>query len=218
VTLEAGGQLTADQQRLVTEHQHVVRRVLRRFWRCRAWLSRDDLEQAAHLGLINAARVFRPEDGIPFAGFCWAHVMGAVLRAVDREAHQRKIADAVVDHMATARRQGSVLTDTLSSAGRELREHAKQAMLAFVMRAAMSPEPAGAEQRALHAERARAIRDAVSALGGELRELIDLHYYQDVDLKEAAARLDISYATVRRRHAAALTLLAVRLRFEGVDG
>jgi RNA polymerase sigma factor (sigma-70 family) len=208
----AGVRLDARQKELVNEHRHVVERVRRRCARWLSpWLDRDDIEQNAQVGLIQAAHAFRSEEGVPFAGFSWKHCMGVVVRAARREDRQRRIASAVFEHLASSRRRGDVLTDTPESAATELREHATQAMMALALAATFDAGP-NIEERVVALERRAEIRAAVAELGAELRPVIELHYFERHELRVVAERLGISYATVRRRHEAALSLLACRLR------
>ena len=86
--------LAAEQRGLVTEHARVVQTVVRRHAaRYEGLVSAEELTQAAQLALVAAARAFDPSRGVPFGGFAWKRVEGAVLRIAGREAearHQRR--------------------------------------------------------------------------------------------------------------------------------
>jgi RNA polymerase sigma factor (sigma-70 family) len=206
-------ELTTEQQRLVTEHHYVARRVTRRFSRRLApFLSREDIEQSAQLGLVKAARSYRRQSGVPFAGFSWNHSFYAVLRAADREGRQRRMLTAMADHMLGVHRRGNVLTDTPEVARAELLDHAAHALVSFLLTAAGGSPAQGAEEQAIEAERRRVIRNAVAGLRDDLRPVVELHHFEGLDLRDVAERLGLSYTTVRRRLDDACAALALRLR------
>jgi RNA polymerase sigma factor (sigma-70 family) len=207
--------LDAQQQRLVTEHSHVVRGVQRRYRRLAVWLSHEEIGQLASLGMANAAVDYRREDG-PFAAFCWAHAIGAVLRAVDREGRQRDIKLQVLDDLSATNRDGDVLSDTMTSAAAELRDHARRATVAYLLSAASRRKAAGVEAEALEAERRRIVREAIAELREELQQVVELHYVEELELKDVSVRLGVSYATVRRRNREIIQLLKARLAFAGL--
>ena len=76
--------LNKEQARLVEEHLHLVREHLRRHVSCprRPTRSRerDDLYQAGCLGLIEAARLYDGDGGIPFSAFALRRIHHAVSR------------------------------------------------------------------------------------------------------------------------------------------
>lgn len=64
--------------RLVLEHRHLARRLAQRY--VRGGEPREDLEQAACLGLVKAARRFDPGRGVPFPAFAVPTIIGELRR------------------------------------------------------------------------------------------------------------------------------------------
>ena len=78
------GSLNKEQAQLVEEHLHLVRGHLRRHVHCPRQPTRsrerDDLYQAGCLGLIEAARLYDGDGGIPFSAFALRRIHHAVSR------------------------------------------------------------------------------------------------------------------------------------------
>ena len=78
------GSLNKEQAQLVEEHLHLVQGHLRRHVQCPSRPTRsrerDDLYQAGCLGLIEAARLFDRDRGIPFSAFALRRIHHAVSR------------------------------------------------------------------------------------------------------------------------------------------
>ncbi len=78
------GSLNKEQAQLVEEHLHLVRGHLRRHVQCPSRPTRsrekDDLYQAGCLGLIEAARLYDGDRGIPFSAFALRRIHHAVSR------------------------------------------------------------------------------------------------------------------------------------------
>ena len=67
-----------DVDALVLEHRRLARHLAQRY--VRNGEQRDDLEQAAYLGLVKAARRFEPERGVAFTTFAVPTVLGELRR------------------------------------------------------------------------------------------------------------------------------------------
>ncbi len=78
------GSLNKEQAQLVEAHLHLVRSHLRRHVQCPSHPTRsrekDDLYQAGCLGLIEAARLYDGDRGIPFSAFALRRIHHAVSR------------------------------------------------------------------------------------------------------------------------------------------
>jgi RNA polymerase sigma factor for flagellar operon FliA len=202
--------LTAEQQRLVEQNAHVTRRVLRRYPRLRVWLDEDDRAQEVHLAMIHSAKSYRLEAGsVPFPGYCWRRAGGALLRAVDNERKHSDVKRAVLDHMESSVRRGDLLTDTPASAAAELREHAYDAAASFTLAMVFRREP-GPEEALIDQERRRLLRTAIGELAPKYREVLQLHYLEQLELKDVALKLDVPYPTIRTRHKVGIRQLRER--------
>jgi RNA polymerase sigma-70 factor (ECF subfamily) len=73
----------------------------------------------------------------------------------------------------------------------------------------MEPDP---ETRALNRERDRAVQAAISRLPQEMRTVVLLHDYQDLNHDEIGRVIGASHAAVRKRYSRALARLAEELK------
>jgi RNA polymerase sigma factor for flagellar operon FliA len=88
------GAASAAREALILEHQPLVRRIARHCARMLPyWLEVDDLISAGQLGLIAAADKFDPVRGIPFAGFAYLLIRGAIIDANRRRNYDWELYD-----------------------------------------------------------------------------------------------------------------------------
>ncbi|MCA9625112.1 MAG: sigma-70 family RNA polymerase sigma factor [Myxococcales bacterium] len=202
--------LTAEQRGLVTEHARVVQTVVRRHAaRYEGLVSAEELTQAAQLALVAAARAFDPSRGVPFGGFAWKRVEGAVLRIAGREAEARHQRRAMATYLTRVARRGDVLTDTPTSVRAELHDHARCAATAMLLGlVAEDDATAPPDELLLRRERREAVHRALAELDEESRQLVAAHYFERQTLTAIAAAQGATMITTRRRHQRALKRLA----------
>ncbi len=125
---------------------------------------------------------------------------------------------AACEFLAVQRDMTNPMTDSDEDCSRRLRAFSDglvASMFAQMLQEARRhPEPVADRQAYVHAM--SALDEAKAALPDRDRKLIELHYFQNRDLKEVAKELGVSYATVRRYHGSVMERLAVRLRARGV--
>jgi RNA polymerase sigma factor (sigma-70 family) len=206
----------ARQDKLVRDHQHLVRAVVRPLERRYAGLvAAADLEQAAHLGLLEAARTYRADLGYLFAGYAWKIVYGHAMQVVRGEARFRSRArELAAAALALSVREGDPLATEPPAAKAELGRHAARAAAAVLLGLGSSrsagidgADDGGSERRALCAQ----VKGALGELEAEQRRLLELHYFEGQELRRIAATLNVAYNTVRRRRNAALEALRIRI-------
>lgn len=202
--------LSRARQQLVEEALPHVRKLARAYARAYGY-DYDELVSHGSLGLTDAARRFDQAEEVPFIVFAYSRVRGEML-----------------DAAAKARRQASrmlpiepnqLMRDLSDDPDPEANEvearvalsrAADIAVMAYVLcdeQAAFAKDPTGTTGEPTHP-----LRQAVASLESPLRELVEMHYFGGVSLKEVASKLGLAYRTAKRRHADALATLSKRLR------
>lgn len=217
--------LSPEQQRLVESHLHVIEQSAGKLAsRAARVFSREDLRGFGHEGLVQAAQTFDPSTGVPFEAFARYRVEGAMFDALRREDKQRRLPWAVVaasrKHLATVSDPSDVMRDGDDDTKKHLAKlaaaHAAAMMAAFEAEAMRGDEEAAIAERQVHKKALDAVGAARAALSARDREIVELHYHQDKDLKEIGQALGVSYASVRRYHDGVLARLAAELRVRGI--
>jgi RNA polymerase sigma factor FliA len=188
--------------------------------RYRGTLERDELVSLGYEGLVQAARRFEASMGVPFEGYAWSRVHGAMMSAIAKEISFYRIArEAGYKVMETLRDDGNLLTDSEESHQKRLDDFAGSllaALLTGIVRSGAADIALGPEgQNVAREEYQRAVSvlsRAMARLPEAEQMLIRRHYYDDALLKDIAGELSMSYATVRRRHHEALRRLGRELR------
>lgn len=185
--------------------------------RYRGTLERDELMSLGYEGLVQAARRFEPSMGVPFEGYAWSRVHGAMMTAIAREiSFHRGLREAGYKVMETLRDEGASLTDTDEAHQQRLDEFTGSVLAALLTGMVRSGPPpacdAAGEARQEYARAVAVLGRAMAKLSEVEQRLIRRHYYDDALLKDIADELDMSYATVRRRHHDALRRLGRELR------
>jgi len=194
----------------------------------------EDLVSYGREGLLDAARRFDPERGVPFRAYASYRVRGAIIDGLrtsgglPRRAFERLVAMRAADRVSEG-----ALDDTMapqppgarpSDAERALGEHLAAMATAVAVgllyasahgeegeRTAVStaqdPESAVAE-----AELRALVRDAIQELPHEEQELVRRHYLQGERFDLVAQELGLSKSWASRLHTRAVGRLAKRLR------
>ncbi len=204
--------LSPEQQALVVSNARVAQLVTRRgAYKYRNLLSHDEIEQVAQLALVKAAMTYQRETGVPFSGFAWSHVSGAVTRHAEKELRARQLRAALGKFMKLATRHGSVLTDKPESVRVEAIEQLQCALIATTLGMVADGREA-TDEPLIRRETTDAVAQAVAELDEEQRIVVEQVYFEDKQLKQVAAALGWTVITTRRRHQAALTELARKMR------
>lgn len=213
--------LTDEQERRIAEAMTMVERVAD--WlgsRYRGTLERDELVSLGYEGLVQAARRFEASMGVPFEGYAWSRVHGAMMSAIAKEISFHRFArEAGYKVMETLRDEGNVLSDSDQAHQKKLDEFTGSvlaAMLTGMVRSGSSPlalSPEGAnEAREEYTRAVTVLGRTMAKLPDAEQHILKRHYYEDKLLKEIAGELNLSYATIRRRHHEALRRLGLELR------
>ncbi len=185
------GPLTQSQQQLVLEHLRLVESTASNL--SQTTKRREELRSHGHEGLVRAAHVFDGSLGVPFAAFAAMHIRWAMLKGLRAERRQLR---------------GHISEETF------LIEESRQSRCGTRVDPSFAHPTLDAEGQALEAERQHSLRSAVAGALAQLvpkdRAVVEGHYFADQELK-ALVRPGASYATIRRRHANALSKLGRRL-------
>jgi RNA polymerase sigma factor (sigma-70 family) len=164
--------------------QSVVNRYLKRYFV--PGMEREDLVSWGMIGLVNAARAWDPERAGSFSTLAYRVIERSIAKGVMREWKPEQAAvtvslDALVSGEETGEREESFLEQMAGEQDveREILQEATQA----------------------------AVRTAVAGLPEPQRRLIELHFFEDVPVAEAAEALGVSRQGAYERQREALRKL-----------
>ena len=218
--------LTADESALVERHLGLAASIARGWSsRCRGGIEPADLEQAACVGLVEAARRFDPERQEKFAAFASVRIRGAVcdyLRAHDPLTRGRRHAVRELDgatrtlegelgraptteEIAKSLRWESDRVDGARGDAEALRHGWAQVQDATPERVDVQPCPRPGPFETLAV---RETRENLARLISELPErealVLSLYYFEEIPFKDIAAILGVTDSRVSQLHSAAL--------------
>ncbi|MEJ7729880.1 MAG: sigma-70 family RNA polymerase sigma factor [Polyangiaceae bacterium] len=218
--------LSAAQQQLVREASRIVNKIAAKARARGSALDVDELASLGREGLIEAALSFDPGYGVTFEGFAWPRVDGAMKNGVERELAEMRTrmsaAYAASYGFAEAQTdEGDLMTDTEQEVRARLDAGcdgfaAAMAVGFFTASGGIEGEDA-AVARETYARAIDAVREAMETLPPRDRQLIALHYEDQLDLKQVAERLGFSYGSARRYHHSAMQRLGARMRARGIS-
>jgi RNA polymerase sigma factor FliA len=222
------GQRAAEEQ-LVHDHlslvQHAVAEVVSRVPR---HVSRDDLESAALLGLVQAARTFDPARGTAFEHHAANRVRGAVLdelrgadwasrsvRARSRQLQQATDELTVRLGRAPSRAEVAAELGVEPEVVRRLEDDVHRATVLNYDSIVTDGEaedllPAEGEtpdQVLVKRERLSYLVDAISALPARLRTVVTGYFFEERPMQEIAGELGVTESRVSQLRSEALVLL-----------
>jgi RNA polymerase sigma factor for flagellar operon FliA len=179
-------------------------------------ITRSDLESAAELGLVQAARSYDPSRSVSFATFAYYRIRGAIFDDVRKSwqaAHLKCDANDDTEESAQAVPQQGA--DASYGDSHELTS--SSATSSLISLDSVSPErlPATTESpasQAMKKQEAEAIRRALRQLPKRHRFVLEASYYEDLSLVSIGRQLNLSKSWVSRIHAQALSMLRSILR------
>lgn len=218
---------SADPHDLVLDHMDLVRATAREFAaRVPRHVGIDDLISAGTTGLVQAAKAWNADRGVPFEGFARQRVRGAMideLRARDwatrrvrrdtrrvatasdelrqtlgREPDAREIAKAVGIEVAQVRRASEAARKASLLSTEALTETRGDFLLA---------ETATPEETMLSREKQAYLADAVELLPERLRTVVRRYYFDGCTMPQIAEELGVDKSRISQLHAEAIDLL-----------
>ncbi|HEV8245209.1 MAG TPA: sigma-70 family RNA polymerase sigma factor [Polyangiaceae bacterium] len=194
----------------------------------------DELKSFGHEGLLDAARRFDAERGVPFRGYASFRVRGSIIDGVRSIARlPRRTHERLNGLAAAARTSEGALEDTLaapnpttrpSDAEQALGQHLA-AMATAVAVGLIAPTGHGEdgertpidtsedpEAAVTRAELISVVREAITELPHEEAELVRRHYLEGERFDHVAAELGLSKSWASRLHTRAIGRLTKKLR------
>lgn len=220
--------------------QHVVNQVSARYPR---HVDREELWNAGARGLVEAARRYRPEMGVPFARYASVRIRGAIIdstrdrdwaaRAVRRQARELRRAEEAFEEEHGRAARDAELAEYLGIGLDELRERRAAVTRATLLHldhtyeeedsplADSLPETrvdALPDEWLEHRELIGTLRTAVRNLPQPQRDVIERYYLQGEMLREIAGDLGVTEARVSQICAEAINAIRAYLGtlYEGV--
>ena len=181
----------------------------------------DDLVQLGHLGLLEAWDRFDPDAGVPFKGFAWYRVRGAMIDGVKQltgnsraQLRQLRRLSASNGFQASLSESMSGRTDSASDAS-YLAQAVRGAVLVADLgeiassdggdvtdsMSSLSGTPESLTSRRQQIER---VREAVAAMTPDAAEIVRRHYFDGESLSAIGRDLGLSRSWMSRRHARAI--------------
>ncbi|MGJ7441893.1 sigma-70 family RNA polymerase sigma factor [Aquipuribacter sp. MA13-6] len=199
-------------------------------------VDRDDLAGAGVEGLLQAARSWRPDTGVPFTAHARTRVRGAIvdeLRATDwasrgARSRARQAADTTETLTATLGRTPSVdeVADAMGVAPshvHRVRAETHRSYLTSLEEVDASPDSSRSVQDSLRdpgmspedhvvlAEHLGRLRRAVDLLPDRVREAVRGHYLDEEPMASIAVRLGVTESRVSQLRAEGVAMLRVAL-------
>jgi RNA polymerase sigma factor FliA len=219
----------------VREGIHLVRMVAIKLRRqISANLDFDDLQSMGREGLLEAARTYDPDRGVPFCPWAYLKIRGAVLDGLRRQADLPRNAYAKLRAFEAANQVRASQVEDESAAAGETAEAADErvasttATVAMAMAAAflsakrdvadvadtgqLSPEAATMKKRLLDQ-----VLASIGRLQDDEKSLLMKCYFEDLSLEEAGKSIGLSKSWVSRLHARALDKVAKDLKKRQIE-
>jgi RNA polymerase sigma factor for flagellar operon FliA len=198
---------------LVTGHLWLVRGIasdaLRKLPR---HLELDDLIEDGVLGLIAAARRYKPGLGVPFPLYAKHRIHGAIVDGLRRMDHLsrdlRSEAKRIERERPSVERRGCAASQD-ACGGR------------IALADGGVPEPVAGtgwqpDVAARHAELSATLREAIGALPARYGEIVALYHWRGLTMREIGESYGINESRVSQIHKRALELMAESLRSKGI--
>ncbi|MCB9590067.1 MAG: sigma-70 family RNA polymerase sigma factor [Polyangiaceae bacterium] len=193
----------------------------------------DELLSFAREGLLDAARRYDPERGVPFRAFASYRVRGSVidglrsLAHLPRRVHERlraleaagRVSEGVVEDLQGGAPPGSARAD----AERALNDHLANMATAMATGIVSQTVPgedgpdhlsldAPADEQLERAQLLQLIQEGIAELPEQERELVQRHYFEGERFDHVAAELGLSKSWASRLHTRAIGRLTKRLQ------
>ena len=210
---------------------HIVRETM---GRVPSHVNRDDLTSAGLVALVQAARAFDPERGVPFSRYAATRVRGALLdelRGIDwaTRSIRRRARDVEQTRNAMATALGRVPSDAevataLGLAPGEVAANDDAVNRAQVLSLQGSPDgslddilpsrDASPEAQVEQRERLTYLTEAIAELPERLRTVVTEYFLAERPMAEIAEKLGVTESRISQLRAEALVLLRDALNHE----
>jgi RNA polymerase sigma factor for flagellar operon FliA len=189
----------------------------------------DDLQSMGREGLLDAARTYDAERGVPFGAWAYLKIRGAIFDGLRRQADLPRAIYAKIRafEAASQTREGQIEDESAAasenSEAADARVASTTATLAMAMATAFlaakkgidnthDPLAASPEETAMRSTLLQKVRASIDRLPENQRDLLTRVYFEDLPLDESAKQLGLSKSWGSRLHARALETLARDLK------
>jgi RNA polymerase sigma factor for flagellar operon FliA len=209
---------------LILNHREYVRKLARDIHRkLPKHASYDDIVAYGEVGLVEAATNFDPLSGVAFTTFAFYRIRGAIFDGIRKmsgltPALRKQMAqdagmDAVAQDSASApAAPGGNENETLA---KSFNESIKRLGVVFLVANATgegSPldqvDNARPEEAVEQAEMMAKLKEALAKLDADQMRIVQMFYFEQKSMSEIGAAIGKDKATVSRRHAKAIEVLA----------
>jgi RNA polymerase sigma factor FliA len=171
-------------------------------------ITRDDLESAAELGLVQAAHRYDPLKCVSFPTFAYYRVRGAIFDEVRKSWHA---SHANIGRDSSTSEEPSDREKRLRADGFD-EDHSQSGEMSFVSLDSTLPERLLSSDESpssllLKKEQAAVVRKAISRLPQRHRFVLQSYYYDELSLVGISKQLSLSKSRVSRLHAQAIAMI-----------
>ena len=223
--------LSQEQQQWVLRVAPRVRQIARAIRSQIGILSIEEFESAGNEALVKAALRYDPSTGVPFQGYAYLRIRGAMIDAVRAEnptiRRQRRALRAMAVTQSLYEEETRKASIGAPSDPRSLKERVEAAAelirktTTAVQLSKLSPadpEATGdtnseaADEKLIAVETKKHLLGALSRCDPDEQALIDALYHRELNMHMYAAEIGVAVSTVSRRHARLLRKLGGMLR------
>ncbi len=221
---ETDPRLTREQQAMVAKAAPRVPQIARSMRHLLGGISFDECESAGYEALARAALRYDPSFGVPFTGFAYRRIRGAMLdaarqvspnrRRLARAIHLVEAADAASASEAAPAQVGDprVLAERVAAAAAVVREITAAVVMTRLVsadteRMADGDSP-GADEVVADAQTRAHVTAAMGRCEPDERTMLDALYFRGLSMHDYATEIGVNVSTVSRRHSKALRKLA----------
>ncbi|HYF74570.1 MAG TPA: sigma-70 family RNA polymerase sigma factor [Nocardioides sp.] len=218
----------SERDQLAVQHVPLVAHLVRETMaRVPSYMDRNDLHSAGLLALVQAARAFDPDRGVPFAGYASSRIRGALvdeLRSVDWASRsvRRRAREIEAARARLAATLGEFPDDAAVAEALGLRPEEVCRADSEVARAVVLPLDAGPnagfveqlagrgigpEDAVLREERTQYLAAAVDELPERLQRVVRGYFLEERPMADLAAELGVTESRISQLRAEALVLL-----------
>lgn len=189
--------LSREQRDLAVEHARWAQDVARA-WAviCGMLYFFKDLRSTALEALSKCAFKFDPSRNVPFRGFAWRGIAGAVVNAIKAEAREHRF-EAALDAAAFFKDEDPASSDTDEERIAQIDGITADAMDAYILACAAQEDRMNGEAGLLEREAHVELKQAIARLPAEDRRLLELRYWDELPWNDVAARLGLPVRTAK---------------------
>jgi RNA polymerase sigma factor for flagellar operon FliA len=193
----------------------------------------DDLQSMGREGLLEGARTYDAERGVPFGAWAYLKIRGAILDGLRRQADLPRAIYAKIrafeaanqtregqieDEVAAASETAEAADERIASTTATIAMAMATAFLSGKTGADNTPDPdaTSPEDEAIRSSLVRRVRESIDRLPENERTMLTRVYFDDQALDETAKQLGLSKSWGSRLHARALEAVARDLKIKKI--